>query len=155
MAEVLFFIIGAMFSLGLLAAVLILARSPVPEPVPVTRHPAATSPRAATSPKSVRGATPLPGGEAAARLAPPSRAERRAYATETRLDRAIRALTRIAALPEPAAARIAAQTLRRLAARDAPAADRLAFAVARLELLALRPDLLAKRVAMDALANLG
>ncbi|MCU0816009.1 MAG: hypothetical protein MUF74_05895 [Cypionkella sp.] len=156
MAEVLFFILGSMFSLGLLAAVIILARSVPPQPVPVVgsihpQHPMRPNP---VGLKEHRAGTTL-GLDGAARLAPPSRAERLAYATETRLDRAKRALTRIAALPEPAAARIAAQTLRRLADHDAPSADRLAFASARLELLALRPDPLAKRIAMDALTSFG
>lgn len=154
MAEVLFFILGAVFSLMLLMALLVVlsgqspaaAQSVLPDPAP-ERATAQARPRAAARAPGARMTEPLC-------LPDPtrvSRAEREAYRIAHALDLAERALGQIARNGEAAAAKIAAQTLRRLADASEPKADRLRFALARLDLLALRPEPRARAQAQAAL----
>lgn len=158
MAEVMFFVLGSVFAFVLSMAVLVvIAGLPAGVMQPVTTAPPATR---SAAPRS----SPVHAQPAAASPVSPDRqlpnpetlagSDREAYRVTTALERAEVALFRIARLGEPAAAKIAAQTLRRLKqGAEAPKA-RLAFALARLELLSLRPETQARSVARDALASI-
>ena len=150
MAEVLIFVAGALFCLFLLVALLALLPAPSPVvagvAVPRTRQGQSFTPRAKTQPPARKAADP--------RLPPPDRTARETYRHAAALTRAEAALRAIAGLAEPAAAKIAAQALRRLQDADAPPRARLSFALSRLELLALRPEAEARRIALGALDGL-
>lgn len=163
MAEVVFFVLGAVFAFVLSMAVLVaIAGLPQPSGHPVTTPlPKAGGPR---PPVERRTAAPSTGAEeqnktASRRLPPPapaspppSSAEREAYRVAVALEKAEVTLFRIARLAEPAAAKIASQTLRRLKQGSESPRARLNFALARLELLSLRPEPGARTLARDVLA---
>lgn len=162
MAEVLFFILGALFCLALLAAVLALL------PAPVMTAPAAagsagkgqsfegrrpqhrTGPSYRTAPNRARGQLPPP-EQTRDQAERDRKKERDTYRLMASLDRVEATLVQISKLEEPAAAKIAGQTLKRLRSGDAPAPARLAFALNRLELLSLRPEPMARLAARRVL----
>lgn len=155
MAEALFFILGALFCLALLVAVVALV--PAAGQVGTVRYTPEPFAFSAPYPSPPRSARQRRNGPEPLRLAAPkapTRTEREAYRVAAGLDRAEAALTRISNLGEPAAAKIAAQTLRRLHSADAPAKARLQFALSRLELLSLRPEPAARQAARVALNGL-
>lgn len=155
MAEVLFFILGCLFSLMLVLAIVVMltpvaavagVAAPVDRPRP-TAEPRST-PR--TLPRSAAFVDHRPPS-----LASPARisaSEREAYRVARALDQADRALSLIARKGESQAAKIASQTLRRLQTASEPPAARLTFARSRLELLSLRPEPWARAEAAAALA---
>lgn len=165
MAEVVFFILGSLFAFVLSMAVLVtIAGLPLSSGQPVaTASPAARS--ATTRSAAARSAAPRssPGEPQPAAAQPlPSdrqlpgpdllaRSDREAYRIATALERAEVTLFRIARLGEPQAAKIAAQTLRRLKQGGESPKARLTFALSRLELLSLRPEVQARAMARDVL----
>lgn len=174
MAEVSFFILGALFTFALAAALLVLlgnaisllpatARNPrhsegvfagaEPVPRPPSSFAGAKAWQADHPARSDRASRPSgrAGPKADLIKVEPAARQREAYRIAAALDEAERALTKIAKGPEQAAAKIAAQTLRRLSLAAEPPKARLRFAVERLQLLALRPEPLARLAAQAAL----
>ncbi len=162
MGEVLFFMLGALFTLMLVMALLLLlagvaqpvAAGVMDPPQDSRAHAGRTaSPQAAAQRRT--GAKPA-ANSAQARLsgsaAPSSPADREAYRILAALDQAERALRRISESAEAPAAKIAAQTLRRMSDATEPPTARLSFARARLELLSLRPEPKARAEARATLA---
>lgn len=165
MAEVSFFILGALFTFALVVALLMLLG--VGAPSTVTSSPAmGMGPAdAMATPRTVSSATRHRGGRAPsdtrrapaqiagpqARPSPSHQRPAETYRIAAALDEAERTLIRIARGPENAAAKIASQTLRRLTSAPEPPGARLAYARQRLELLSLRPDPLARLAARAAL----
>lgn len=157
MAEVLIFILGALFSLMVVGGVLfLLASVSMPFPADPAFSPATPQPRPMRpAAPHARRAPSGPSAPAPRQIASPARAtaaEREAYRISAALDQAVGALSRIARGPESAPAKIAAQTLRRITSASEPPRARLSFARARLELLALGPEPHARAVACTALA---
>lgn len=161
MAEVLFFILGALFCLSLLAAVVALLPavsgsaaafegSEMPSGAPESAPRRSARPTRSAPRRSDTRALPPPG-----RNGGTSSRDRDAYRVAVALERAEAVFAQISGLKEPAAAKIAGQTLRRLRSNDAPPRDRLAFALTRLELLSLRPEPMARKVALQALSSIG
>jgi hypothetical protein len=163
MAEVSFFILGALFTFSLVVALLMLlgGGSPVgaaqarpkmaAEGMPPFRTTSTSGrPRTGRAPTSARPAPAQIAGPQA-RPSPPPPRPAETYRIAAALDEAERTLSRIARGPESAAAKIATQTLRRLTTAPEPPGARLAYARQRLELLSLRPDPLARLAARAAL----
>lgn len=161
MAEVSFFILGALFTFALVAALLLLLGAGTAPPVATFapkggagREDRQATDRAERFAPQARPSSHRPNRHAA-RIAGPICAQaghqREAYRIAAALDEAERTLTRIARGPEGAAAKIAAQTLRRLTGAPEPPRARLAFAKGRLKLLSLRPDPMARLAARAAL----
>lgn len=160
MAEVVFFILGSLFAFVLSMAVLVtIAGLPLSSGQPVaTTSPAA---RSATTRSAAARSSPGEPQPAAAQPLPSdrqlpgpdllARSDREAYRIATALERAEVTLFRIARLGEPQAAKIAAQTLRRLKQGGESPKARLTFALSRLELLSLRPEVQARAMARDVL----
>jgi hypothetical protein len=158
-AEVSFFISGALFCFVLVAAILVLLGKVAPPPAviiapdggrghaarPVARR---VKPRAATQ-GSLSPTRPVALVQGPGQTRQPDHAD--AYRIAGSLDLAERALTRIACGPEADAAKIARQTLRRLSVATEPPKARLDFARHRLELLSLRSDPTIGRAASAAL----
>lgn len=158
MLEAIFFILGAIFSIALLMTILTLLDG-LPRLAPLSGPQAAatasrTGPRTTARPSgSARRQNPA--AEARLSIGVASLAEREAYRIQANLERVQATLSRIADSNETAAAKIAAQTLRRISQADARPTDRLDFAKSRLELLSLRPEPRARHAAKMALAMLG
>lgn len=163
MAEVSFFILGALFTFSLVVALLMLlggssaatvshvpAMGPVDGVSPLRTASNSARPRAGRAATGARHAPAQIAGPRA-RPVPPPPSPAETYRIAAALDEAERTLTRIARGPESAAAKIATQTLRRLTTAPEPPGARLAYARQRLELLSLRPDPLARLAARAAL----
>ena len=162
MAELLIFILGALFCLALLAAVIALVPA---SSVTLTATAAANAamPKFENRPSSRKPAMHrrAPNGPGNRQLPPPPNAfaqgeaahkkDRDTYRLTASLDRVEAVLVQISKLQEPAAAKIAGQTLKRMRSGDAPATARLAFALNRLELLSLRPEPMARIAARRVL----
>ena len=174
MAEVSFFILGALFTFALAAALLVLLANAITLLPVAARDPRNFEGAFAEANPTPRPSSHLTGAQAWRRdhparsdragrrtksalpevtlaTAAPAARQREAYRIAAALDEADRALTRIAKGPEAAAAKIASQTLRRLSMAAEPPKARLGFAFERLQLLSLRPEPLARLAAQAAL----
>jgi len=157
-AEVLFFILGALFTFALVAAIVPLLGQAVPPPAAARapdggRGHANPRParRTARSAATVRPAPPRPTPLITGPSQTQAHRQAEAYRIAAALDEAERTLSRIACGSEGAAAMIATQTLRRLSRAAEPPKARLDFARQRLELLSLRSDPMARLAARAAL----
>jgi hypothetical protein len=158
-AEVSFFIFGALFTFVLVAAILLLLGQAAPPPAAIRAPDGGgghadpfQTPRAARREATSRSGPPRPRPQ----IAGPSQStqahrQAEAYRIASSLDQAERTLSRIARGPERAAAKIATQALRRLSVASEPPKARLDFARQRLELLSLRADPVARLAARAAL----
>ena len=151
MSEIVIFILGALFCLGLMATIVLLLPPPGMMPLvspstPVTQNrgrPAQSEPaRPSAAPRLLNRPTCS------------ARDDRDTDRTRNALDRAEGALRQIVAFGEPAAAKIARHALNRLSGSGAPARARLTFARGRLELLALRQEPRSSAVARSVLSGL-